>query len=239
MKEFRYFTLITGFFVAVLLISNVASSKLVAVGPFTFDGGTIIFPISYIFGDILTEVYGYRKSRQVIWIGFGCALLMSIIFIIVNWLPAASGWENQDAFTQILGMTPRIVAASLVAYFAGEFSNASILARLKVLTGGRWLFFRTIGSSLVGQGIDTILFVAIAFAGIYSWNTLVAIVISNYVFKVGFEVLLTPVTYAVVGFLKRAEKSDVFDDKTSFNPFLGFWQTLPRFRGSAGIDGNR
>jgi uncharacterized integral membrane protein (TIGR00697 family) len=128
MKEYRFFTLITGVFVAVLLISNVASSKIVALGPFTFDGGTILFPVSYIFGDVLTEVYGYRKSRQVIWIGFGSALLMSAVFALVGLLPSGQGWENQDAYARILGTTPRIVAGSLVAYFAGEFSNSFLLA---------------------------------------------------------------------------------------------------------------
>jgi uncharacterized integral membrane protein (TIGR00697 family) len=229
MKEYRLFTLITGLFVAVLLISNVASSKLVAFGPFTFDGGTILFPISYIFGDILTEVYGYRKSRQVIWIGFGAALLMSAVFAVVNFLPAAAGWENQDAFNRILGMTPRIVAGSLVAYFAGEFSNSYILAKMKILTRGRWLFSRTIGSTIVGEGVDTVLFVGIAFAGIYSWEIIAAITISNYIFKVCFEVILTPLTYAIVRHLKRIEKTDVYDHKTNFNPFVEFWNARPHF----------
>jgi uncharacterized integral membrane protein (TIGR00697 family) len=228
MKEYRFFTLITGLFVAVLLISNVASSKLVAFGPFTFDGGTILFPISYIFGDILTEVYGYRKSRQVIWVGFGAALLMSAVFTMVSFLPSAAGWENQDAFNRILGMTPRIVGGSLVAYFAGEFSNSCILAKMKILTRGRWLFSRTIGSTIVGEGVDTVLFVSIAFIGVYPWEVITAMVVSNYIFKVCFEVILTPLTYAVVAYLKRIEKSDVYDHKTNFNPFVDFWNARPR-----------
>jgi len=236
-REYRYFTLITGFFVAVLLISNVASSKLVAIGPFTFDGGTILFPICYIFGNILTEVYGYRKARQVIWIGFGCALLMAAVFALVGWLPGAAGWDNQDAYSRILGTTPRIVLGSLVAFLAGEFSNSFILAKLKLLTRGKWLFTRTIGSTLVGQGIDTVFFVMIAFSGIYSWGTIVAIIISNYIFKIGFEVVLTPATYAIVGFLKRTEKSDVYDNKTNFNPFAELWHTRPRMENSLGKDG--
>lgn len=230
MKEYKFFTLITGLFVAVLLISNIASSKIVEFGPLTFDGGTILFPISYIFGDVLTEVYGYRKSRQVIWIGFGCAILMTVVFAVVSYLPSASDWHNQEAFNAILGTTPRIVAGSLVAYFAGEFSNSFILAKMKIFTNGRWLFTRTIGSTIIGEGVDSLIFVIIAFAGVYSWSTLIAIIISNYVFKVGFEIVLTPVTYAVVGFLKRNEKTDVYDYKTNFNPFVGFWNSRPGSR---------
>jgi uncharacterized integral membrane protein (TIGR00697 family) len=227
MKEYRFFTLITGLFVAVLLISNVASSKLVAIGPFSFDGGTILFPVSYIFGDILTEVYGYRKSRQVIWIGFGSALLMMMIFIVVGWLPSAAGWENQDAYNKILGLTPRIVLASLIAFFTGEFSNSFVLAKMKVFTSGHWLFSRTIGSTIVGEGLDTIIFVLVAFAGVYSWDIIWILIISNYIFKVAFEVILTPLTYTVVGYLKRTEKADVYDRKTNFNPFAAFWKARP------------
>jgi uncharacterized integral membrane protein (TIGR00697 family) len=227
MKEYRFFTLITAAFVAVLLISNVASSKIVALGPFTFDGGTILFPISYIFGDILTEVYGYRKSRQVIWIGFASALLMSAVFAIVGWLPSGSGWENQEAYQKILGTTPRIVTGSLIAYFAGEFSNSFVLAKMKLLTKGRWLFSRTIGSTIIGEGIDTIFFVTIAFAGTLPGSTLVAVLVSNYVFKVGFEAVATPLTYAIVRYLKRVEKSDVYDYKTNFNPFIELWNARP------------
>jgi uncharacterized integral membrane protein (TIGR00697 family) len=227
MKEYRFFTLITGLFVAVLLISNVASSKLVAIGPFSFDGGTILFPISYIFGDILTEVYGYRKSRQVIWIGFGSALLMMLVFIIVGWLPSAAGWENQDAYNKILGLTPRIVIASLIAFFAGEFSNSYVLAKMKIFTRGRWLFSRTIGSTIIGEGLDTLIFVLVAFAGVYSWDVVWLIVISNYIFKVAFEVILTPLTYAVIAYLKRSEKADFYDHQTNFNPFSAFWKARP------------
>jgi uncharacterized integral membrane protein (TIGR00697 family) len=223
MKEYRFFTLITALFVAVVLISNVASSKMLVLGPFTFDGGTILFPISYIFGDILTEVYGYRRSRQVIWTGFGCALLMAAVLAIVGYLPPAAGWENQDAYIKILGTTPRIVAGSLIAFFAGEFSNSFILAKMKLFTRGRWLFTRTIGSTLVGEGVDTILFVMVAFAGTLPSSLLTAVVISNYIFKVSFEVVVTPLTYAIVGSLKRAEKTDVYDYNTDFNPFVHLW----------------
>jgi len=218
-RRLRYFDLVMAAFVAVLLISNVASSKFVAMGPFTFDGGTILFPLSYIFGDILTEVYGYARSRRVIWAGFACAALGALVFGIVGLLPAAPGWEGQEAYMAILGQTPRIVAGSLVAYFAGEFSNSYVLARLKVLTRGRWLWMRTIGSTLVGEGVDTLLFVAIAFAGAQPASLLVAVVVSNYVFKCGVEALATPITYRVVRFLKQTEHEDYYDVGTDFNPF--------------------
>lgn len=218
-RAYRYFDLIMALFVAVLLISNVASSKILDLGPFTFDGGTILFPVSYIFGDILTEVYGYRRSRRVIWTGFGCSALAALTFMIVGALPPASGWEHQEAFMAILGQTPRIVIASLVAYFAGEFSNSYVLAKMKILTRGRWLWTRTIGSTLVGEGVDTLLFVTIAFAGALPASLLFSVILSNYIFKCGVEVLATPLTYQIVRWLKRAEQEDYFDYGTDFNPF--------------------
>ena len=218
-QNYRYFDLITGLFVAVLLISNIASTKIVQLWKFTFDGGTILFPLSYIFGDILTEVYGYRKSRRVIWIGFFCAFLMSLTLGLIGIIKPAQGWALQDAYMKILGQTPRIVAASLIAYFTGEFSNSFVLAKMKVFTKGKWLWTRTIGSTVVGEGVDTMLFVLIAFSGIYEWYLVFLIIISNYIFKVGLEIILTPVTYQVVAFLKQKEKVDYFDYKTNFNPF--------------------
>jgi queuosine precursor transporter len=218
-RGYKYLDLITALFVAVLLISNIASSKILVLGPFTFDGGTLLFPISYIFGDILTEVYGYRRSRRVIWIGLGCAALMAAVLALVGALPPAEGWENQEAYEAILGTTPRIVLASLVAYFAGEFSNSYTLAKMKLLTRGRWLWTRTIGSTLVGEGVDTLLFVTIAFAGSLPWPLFWSIVLSNYAFKCGVEAAMTPVTYRVAGFLKQAEDEDVYDTDTDFNPF--------------------
>jgi queuosine precursor transporter len=220
MRRYKYYDIILGLFVAVLLISNVASSKILKLGPFTFDGGTILFPISYIFGDILTEVYGYRNSRRVIWTGFFAALLMSVTFIIVGKLPPAAGWGNQEAYEKILGLTPRIVIASLVAYFAGEFSNSYTLAKMKIMTRGKWLWSRTIGSTVVGEGVDTLLFVTIAFYGVLPNNLLFAVIISNYIFKVGFEAAFTPLTYLAVGFLKRSEEVDTYDYETNFNPFV-------------------
>jgi len=219
MKNFKYFDIILGLFVAVLLISNIASTKILQLGPFSFDGGTLLFPLAYIFGDILTEVYGYKKSRRVIWLGFFSALLMSAVLMIVGWLPAAEGWENQEAYQKILGLTPRLVLASLIAYFAGEFSNSFTLAKLKIATAGKWLWLRTITSTLIGEGLDTVLFVLIAFWGILPTELLITIIVSNYIFKCGVEVLLTPATYGVVKFLKRNEQADYYDKDTKFNPF--------------------
>jgi uncharacterized integral membrane protein (TIGR00697 family) len=217
--RYKYFDIILGLFVGVLLISNVASTKIVQIGPFSFDGGTILFPLAYIFGDILTEVYGYRMSRRVIWTGFASALIMSIVFIIVGKLPSAPDWNNQAAYDQILGLTPRLVVASLLAYLAGEFSNSYTLARMKVSTNGRWLWLRTIGSTLIGEGVDTMIFVLVAFWGILPRDLLIAVIVSNYVFKVGVEVLATPLTYSAVRFLKRSEGVDAFDRGINFNPF--------------------
>ena len=218
-KPLRHLPVITGLFVAVLLTSNVASSKIVLLGPFTFDGGTILFPLSYIFGDILTEVYGYAQSRRVIWTGFGAALLMTLVFALVGRLPPAADWNGQAAWQTILGATPRIVLASLLAYLAGEFSNSIVLARLKVCTAGRYLWVRTISSTLIGEGVDTAIFCMVAFYGTLPNDLLGAIIASNYIFKCGVEVLLTPATYAVVGFLKRSEGEDYYDSATNFNPF--------------------
>jgi len=217
--RFKYFDLLLGLFVAVLLISNVASTKIVQLGPFSFDGGTILFPLAYIFGDILTEVYGYKLSRRVIWTGFVAAGLMSLIFIVVGRLPAAPEWNNQEAYDQIIGLTPRLVLASLAAYWAGEFSNSFTLAKMKIATRGRWLWTRTIGSTLIGEGVDTLLFVVLAFWGILPTSLLVSVIVSNYVFKVGVEVAATPLTYAIVRFLKRQEGIDMYDYQTNFNPF--------------------
>ncbi|MGQ9568844.1 MAG: queuosine precursor transporter [Anaerolineae bacterium] len=218
-REYRYFPFVMALFVAVLLISNVASSKILDLGPFTFDGGTVLFPISYIFGDILTEVYGYRRSREVIWTGFGCALLMAMTLWVVGWLPPDPQWPHQEAYEAILGVTPRIVAGSLIAYFAGEFSNSYTLAKMKIWTRGRWLWTRTIGSTMVGEFVDTLLFVCIAFGGILPWGLLVSVIVSNYLFKTGLEVVATPVTYAVVRYLKAAEQEDYYDYDTDFSPF--------------------
>lgn len=240
-RVLRYFDLVMAVFVAVLLISNVASSaKIVDWGisllglRLAFDAGTTLFPISYIFGDILTEVYGYRRSRRIIWIGFACNALMAGTLALVGTLPGEAQWSSglsvsilsngetggaELAYRYLLGATPRIVLGSLLAYFAGEFSNSYVLAKMKIWTQGRWLWTRTISSTLVGEGVDTILFVLIAFAGVWPGQLLVQILLTNYLFKVGLEVLMTPLTYRIVQGLKRAEQEDYYDYDTDFNPF--------------------
>lgn len=218
-KSYKHLDAIATLFVTVLLISNITSTKIVSLGWFTFDGGTLIFPLSYIFGDILTEVYGYSCSRKVIWLGFFCAFLMALTFSLVGALPPAADWKYQAAYNQILGATPRIVAASLIAYWVGEFSNSFILAKLKVLTRGKWLWTRTISSTLVGQVLDTTIFILIAFIGVVPNNILWSLIASNYLFKCGIEILFTPVTYWITGWLKIQEQEDYYDSNTNFNPF--------------------
>jgi uncharacterized integral membrane protein (TIGR00697 family) len=218
-KNYKYLITISVFFVAVLLISNIASTKIVDFGYFTFDGGTLLFPLSYIFGDILTEVYGYKNSRKVIWLGFFSAFIMSLVFIVVGILPPAPGWENQSAYEAILGSTPRIVLASLVAYLCGSFSNSIIMAKMKILTKGKHLWTRTIGSTVVGEFIDSTLFILIAFAGVLPSSLLLTLIASNYIFKTMIEILFTPITYRIVRFLKKNEGADVYDTETKLNPF--------------------
>lgn len=231
-QEYRYFDFVMALFVSVLLISNIASSaKIVDWGvnllglPLAFDAGTILFPISYIFGDVLTEVYGYRRSRRVIWAGFGCLALAVVVFWLVRAMPGEAQWQQyagQSAYDAILGgmSSGGIAVASLAAYFVGEFSNSYVLARMKVISGGRRLWARTIGSTVVGQVIDTVTFIAIAsLFGVFPWSLFATLVFTNYIFKVGIEVMMTPLTYAAVNFLKRAEKEDYYDTNTDFNPF--------------------
>ena len=233
MKPYRFLNLITAVFVTVLVVSNIASSaKIVDWGfslfglPLAFDAGTILFPISYIFGDILTEVYGYKQSRRVIWAGFLCLALSAIIFWIVRLMPGEVTWQGyagDDSYNAILGgmSTGGIVLASLAGYWTGEFTNSFILAKMKVLTQGRWLWARTIGSTILGQLVDTVMFVVVASAfGVFPWSLFLTLTVTNYIFKCGVEVLMTPVTYAVVGALKRAENEDYFDRSTNFNPFV-------------------
>lgn len=218
-KSYKYLGIISVLFVSVLLISNVASSKIVDLKWFVFDGGTLLFPLCYIFGDILTEVYGYKNSRIVIWLGFFMALLMAVVFIIIGKLPPAADWGNQSAYEAILGLTPRIVFASLIAYLIGEFSNSFIIAKMKIWTRGKMLWMRTIGSSLVAQLVDSALFITIAFFGILPNSLLITLIVSNYLFKTAVEVLFTPLTYKVVKFLKKREEEDHYDTQTNFNPF--------------------
>jgi uncharacterized integral membrane protein (TIGR00697 family) len=218
-RQYRWIDIVTASLVATLIISNIASTKILAVGPLTFDGGTFLFPLAYIFGDVLTEVYGYRRSRRVIWTGFIWLAITAGCLALVDALPPAPGWELQGSFHSILGQTPRIVIASLVAYFAGEFLNSFVLAKLKIFTKGRWLWARTIGSTLVGQWADTAIFLGVAFWGVLTPDLLWSVFLSNYIFKCGVEVLFTPVTYSVVSWLKWAEGEDYYDYHTDFNPF--------------------
>ncbi len=218
-RTYTYLGTLSVLFVAVLLVSNIASTKIVQLGWLTFDGGTLLFPLSYIFADILTEVYGFSRSRRVIWLGFFCAAIMSLVLYVVGALPAASDWGNQAAYDAILGQAPRIVLASLIAYLCGEFINSFILAKMKVWTAGKRLWTRTIGSTVVGELVDSSLFILVAFAGVLPTSLLLTLIISNYVFKTAVEILFTPLTYAIVGFLKRREQEDYFDRDTNFNPF--------------------
>lgn len=209
-------------FVVVLLLSNIVAVKpvrLFNLFQLDLDAGTLLFPISYIFGDVLVEVYGYARSRRVIWMGFGFNLIAALLFTTIVALPPSPEWQMQEAFASILGQTPRIVLGSLIAFWCGEFVNSYVMAKLKILTGGQHLWTRTISSTIVGQAVDTILFQTIAFAGVWDTSLLVRVIIWNYIAKVLYEALATPVTYAIVGFLKRAEQEDYYDYDTNFTPF--------------------
>ena len=233
MKQYRFFDLIMAVFVTVLVISNIASSaKIVDWGTslfgvrMAFDAGTILFPVSYIFGDILTEVYGYKRSRRVIWAGFACLALSAVIFWIVSLMPGEATWQGyagDNAYKAILGgmSSGGIVLASLAGYWTGEFTNSFILAKMKVLTNGRWLWARTIGSTVFGELVDTVMFVVVASTfGVFPWSLFLTLTVTNYLFKCGVEALMTPITYVVVGALKRAEGEDYYDRDTNFNPFV-------------------
>jgi hypothetical protein len=231
-KQYRYYDFVVALFVTVLLISNLLSSAKfidlgVTVGPLAliFDAGTLVFPVSYIFGDILTEVYGYKRSRRVIWAGFLATALMGFFVWLAGVLPSEAGWEasvGTGAYNAVLGGISGLIVASLAAYWMGEFTNSYVLARMKIATKGRWLWSRTIGSTLAGQGVDTVIFVAVAtLLGVsgFTWALLPSIVFTNYVFKVMIEVLFTPITLQVVIYLKRVENEDYYDYDTRFNPF--------------------
>lgn len=233
-RAFRYFDLVMAAFVTILIVSNIASSaKIVDWGvsifhiPLAFDAGTILFPLSYIFGDVLTEVYGFRRSRRVIWTGFACLALTSLVLWLVRIMPGEATWQaqtGQTAFNNVLGgiSTGGIVLASLSAYLVGEFANSVILAKLKVATNGRFLWVRTIGSTLIGEGLDSLIFVSIAcLAGVFPWAIFVTLVLTNYIFKTGIEMIMTPVTYWVVAKLKHAENEDYYDRDTRFNIIAG------------------
>jgi queuosine precursor transporter len=219
MARYKYLDTLVLAFVVVLLVSNLVAQKVCRLGPLTISGAELLFPITYIFGDVFTEVYGYQASRRAIWIGFFASALLSAAGALAVALPPDPGWHNQQAFETVFGLVPRFVAASLIAYWVGEFANAFVLARLKVLTRGRWLWTRTIGSTIVGQGCDTLLVMVISFGGLVSNNTLIRLTLSSYLIKVVYETLATPLTYVGVAWLKRQEGVDVFDTQTDFNPF--------------------
>ena len=212
------FVIIAAIFVTCLITANIIAVKVISLGPFILPAAIIIFPLSYIFGDVLTEVYGYRWARRVIWLGFFC----NLIFVIFAWLgqvlPSAPFWEGQEAYERILGYTPRLLLASFCGYLVGEFVNSFILARMKILTRGRWLWSRTIGSTIVGQGLDTSIFITIAFIGTPSFVPIM--ILYHWLVKTFSEAVATPFTYAMVNFLKRKESIDTYDHKTRFNPFL-------------------
>ena len=225
--RFRYYDLVMAAFVTILLLSNlIGASKpsyvtLPVIGEWSFGAGVLFFPVSYIIGDILTEVYGYARARRVIWTGFAALLFMAFMAWVVVQLPPADGWPGQEAYEFVFGNSWRIVLASMVAFWAGEFANSYVLAKMKVWTQGRHLWMRTISSTVVGQGLDSMIFYPLAFWGLVGWpvELLWQVVLSQWAIKTAWEALLTPVTYAVVGTLKRAEGVEVFDTDTDFSPF--------------------
>ncbi|CCW16105.1 Putative preQ0 transporter [Sphingobium indicum BiD32] len=219
-RPLRYFDFVMAAFVVILLLSNlIGAAKLSTLGGVTFGAGILFFPLGYVIGDVLTEVYGYARARRCVWAGFVGMLFMALMSWVVVALPPAAGWPGQDAYEAVFGSTWRIVFASLVAFWAGEFANSFVLARMKVRTQGKHLWMRTIGSTIVGQGVDSLLFYPLAFYGEWSNAQLLTVMVTNWAMKVGWEALLTPVTYAVVNMLKRREGLDVYDEATDFTPF--------------------
>ena len=226
-RPLRYFDFVMAAFVTILLLSNVIGAgkraviALPVIGPWPFGAGILFFPVSYVLGDVLTEVYGYARARRCIWAGFAAMLFMVVMSWVVVALPPDAGWTGQAAYESVFGQVPRIVLASICAFWAGEFANSLVLARMKIWTRGRMLWTRTIGSTVVGQAVDSLIFYPLAFYGLADWpaHALIAVMATQFVLKVAWEVLLTPFTYAVVGFLKRSEGIDVFDEGTDFTPF--------------------
>lgn len=219
-RQFRYYDFVMAAFVSVLLLSNlIGAAKLADVGGFVFGAGILFFPLGYVIGDVLTEVYGYARARRVIWAGFVALIFMAVMSWVVVAMPPAAGWEGQEAYESVFGQVWRIVFASITAFWAGEFVNSYVMARMKIWTKGKALWSRTIGSTFVGQGVDSLIFYPLAFWGVWSNEQVVTVMLTNWGLKVGWEVVLTPVTYAVVGWLKRREGVDIFDEGTDFNPF--------------------
>jgi len=214
----KWFIIVTAIFITSLVVANIIAVKLISVFGFVVPAAIIIFPISYIVGDVLTEVYGYSKARQVIWLGFLCNVIAVAAIWCGQMLPPAPFWHGQEAYQQILGYTPRLLAASFAAYLIGEFANSMVLAKMKIATKGRWLWTRTIGSTLVGQGVDSLMFISLAFVGTVPPSSLASIIVTQWLGKSLYETAATPLTYAAVNFLKRAEGIDVYDYDTRFNP---------------------
>lgn len=219
-KKFRYYDLIMAAFVTVLLCSNIiGAEKVVSLAGFSFGAGILFFPISYFFNDVLTEVYGYARSRKVVWAGFAALIFATIMSSVVVYLPAAPGWVHQDAYNVVFGQTPRIVIASLLAFFSGEFANSFTLAKMKVVTNGKFLWTRTIGSTIAGEAVDSLIFYPVAFYGFWPDDLVITVMITNYILKVSWEVIATPLTYRFVSWLKRKENEDYYDKDTNFTPF--------------------
>ena len=214
------FVVVVAIFITCLITANIIAVKLIpiGIGCGALPAAIIIFPLSYIFGDILTEVYGYRTARRVIWLGFTCNLIAVIAIWLGGLLPPASEWEHQTAYKTILGYAPRLLLASFAAYLIGEFANSFILAKMKIATRGRWLWTRTIGSTIVGQGLDSAVFISIAFAGTLSWWLIGTTILTHWLVKTGYETVATPFTYAIVNYLKKKEGIDTYDYDTKFNP---------------------
>jgi uncharacterized integral membrane protein (TIGR00697 family) len=219
-RNYKYFDLLMVAFVVVLLCSNlIGAGKVATVMGVTLGAGVFFFPLSYALNDVMTEVYGYARSRRVVWAGFGALLFMSLMSWAVTAMPPAPGWPHQASYEAVFGQAPRIVLASLLAFSVGEFTNSFVLAKLKVKTQGRHLWMRTIGSTVVGEGVDSLIFYPVAFLGLWSTELLITVMISNYALKVLWEVVATPVTYWLVNALKKAESEDFYDTDTDFTPF--------------------
>ena len=219
LRRYRYYDLLVHFFVVILLISNLIAPKITQIGPLTLSGAQLLFPITYIFGDVFTEVYGYAGSRRAIWVGFFASGLLAVMGLAVVHLPAAPTWTDQEVFEKVFNFVPRLVIASLLAYWAGEFANSFVMAKMKLLTGGRHLWMRTIGSTVVGQAVDTVIVIMLIFWPEQPFPTLIALMVSGYVGKVIYEAAATPLTYLIVNFLKRKEGVEVFDRGSDFSPF--------------------
>ncbi len=220
LSRFKHYDLLLSTFVVILLISNLVGQKICAFGPLRVSGAQLLFPVTYIYGDVFTEVYGYAASRRAIWLGFFASGILSVLGMSITLLPPAPEWHNQAAFATVFSVVPRLVIASLAAYWCGEFTNAFVMAKMKLWTRGRHLWSRTVGSTVAGQAVDTIVVMTLAFGFSISASAVVKLIVDGYLFKVAYEVLATPLTYAVVNSLKRSENFEIFDEHTTFNPFL-------------------